>query len=149
MSYFVTASAVAATLGLVGRRRAVAGGLSLSDLDRAVAEGLPYASLEAVVRHYPTAERERIIRIVVPRTTRGRREAAGTLSKTESERLERVARLTTLAEQVWESEEDAQQFLTTPHPLLDGASPLDLATTELGARRVEDLLLKLEYSLPV
>ena len=67
----------------------------------------------------------------------------------ESERLERVARLTTFAEQVWESDEDAQQFLTTPHPLLDGASPLDLASTELGARRVEDLLLKLEYSLPV
>lgn len=130
MSYLVTADAVAATLGLVRHRQVPAGGLSLSDLDRVVAEGLPYAILEAVVRHYPTAEREWVMRIVVPRTTQGRREAAGTLSKPESERLKRVARLTTLAEQVWESEEDAQHFLTTPHPLLDGASPLELAAIE-------------------
>ena len=53
-----------------------------------------------------------------------------------------------LAEEVWESREDARQFLTTPHALLDGERPLDLAQSELGARRVEELLWRLEYSLP-
>ena len=53
-----------------------------------------------------------------------------------------------LAEEVWESREDARQVLTTPHALLGGERPLDLAQGELGARRVEDLLWRLEYSLP-
>jgi putative toxin-antitoxin system antitoxin component (TIGR02293 family) len=78
-----------------------------------------------------------------------RREQAGVLSREESERLERVARLTALAEHVLESREDAQRFLTAPHPLLDGEAPIDLAATDLGARRVEDVLWRLEYSLPV
>ena len=64
-------------------------------------------------------------------------------------RLERIARLATLAEQVWESPGDAQTFLTTPHPQLDNQAPLDLAATDLGTRRVETLLWKLEHSLPV
>ncbi|MGI9091755.1 MAG: antitoxin Xre/MbcA/ParS toxin-binding domain-containing protein, partial [Gemmatimonadaceae bacterium] len=78
-----------------------------------------------------------------------RREQSGVLSPEESERLERAARLTALAEWVWESRGAAQRFLTTPHPMLDGRSPIELAATDLGARRVEDLLWKLEYSLPV
>jgi len=65
----------------------------------------------------------------------------------QSERLERLARVMALAEDVWESRDDARRFLTTPHALL-GERPLDLAQTELGARRVEDLLWRLEYSLP-
>ena len=65
-----------------------------------------------------------------------------------SAQRERLARVMALAEEVWESREDARQFLTTPHALLDGERPLDLARNELGARRVEGLLYRLEYSLP-
>jgi putative toxin-antitoxin system antitoxin component (TIGR02293 family) len=54
-----------------------------------------------------------------------------------------------LAEQVWENREDALEFLNAAHPLLGSRPPLEVAETELGARRVEDLLMKLEYSLPV
>jgi putative toxin-antitoxin system antitoxin component (TIGR02293 family) len=57
--------------------------------------------------------------------------------------------LATLAEQVWESSEAAQRFLTTPHPMLENEAPLDLAATDLDTRRVETLLWKLEHSLPV
>ena len=34
------------------------------------------------------------------------------------------------------------------HPELEGRAPLELALTELGARRVEELLWKLFYGLP-
>jgi putative toxin-antitoxin system antitoxin component (TIGR02293 family) len=87
--------------------------------------------------------------IVAPRTTRVRREREGRLSPEESERLERLARLTALAAQVLESEVEAQDFLFQPHPLLRGEKPAALARSELGARQVEDLLWRLEYSLPV
>lgn len=123
--------------------------LTLADLQRVVRSGLPVKCLEAVTRHYPEGERKRVSELVAPRTTRQRRQDSGLLSAPESERLERVARLTALAEYVWETPRDAQEFLMAPHPQLDHEAPLDLAATDLGARRVEDLLWKLEYGLPV
>jgi putative toxin-antitoxin system antitoxin component (TIGR02293 family) len=71
------------------------------------------------------------------------------LSREESERLERIARVAALAEYVLDSLEDAQRFLTAPHRLLDDTAPVQLAATDLGARRVEDMLWNIEYSLPV
>ena len=122
---------------------------TVADLDKAVLKGLPYRSLRHFSATYPESQRSAVEDLVVPRTTRRRREQSGHLSAEESERLERVARVTALAEQVFESNDTARQFLTTPHALLDGAEPLEVARTDLGARRVESVLWALEYSLPV
>jgi len=122
---------------------------SVADLERAVGRGLPFAALKYVVRHFPQRQKTRVQQIVVPRSTLQRREEEGRLRPAESERLERIARLATLAEQVWESPEEAQRFLTAPHPQLENQAPIDLAATDLGTRRVETLLWKLEHSLPV
>ena len=78
--------------------------------------GLPFAALKYVVRHFPDRQKTRVQQIVMPRSTLQRREGEGRLRPAESERLERIARMATLAEQVWESAEEAQRFLTTPHP---------------------------------
>jgi putative toxin-antitoxin system antitoxin component (TIGR02293 family) len=122
---------------------------TVADLERAVGNGLPFAALKYVVRHFPERQKNRVQQIVVPRSTLQRREEEGKLRPAESERLERIARLATLAEQVWESPDEAQRFLTTPHPLLGNEAPIDLAASDLGTRRVETLLWKLEHSLPV
>jgi putative toxin-antitoxin system antitoxin component (TIGR02293 family) len=147
MSAYPAIEEVVATLGGTGVLRAKV--RTVAELSRLVVAGLPFRSLRHVSARYPAAARARVEQIVVPRTTMLRREQAGVLSREESERLERVARLTALAEHVLESREDAQRFLTAPHPLLDGEAPIDLAATDLGARRVEDVLWRLEYSLPV
>lgn len=122
---------------------------TVADLERAVGKGLPFAALRYVLRLFPQRQKTRVQQLVMPRSTLQRREQEGRLRPAESERLERIARLATLAEQVWESAEEAQKFLTAPHPLLDNQAPLDLAATDLGTRRVETLLWKLEHSLPV
>ena len=83
---------------------------------------------------------------IVPKTTLARRRR---LTLEESERLERLARITVLAEDVWENEADAHEFLHSEQYQLGGARPIDLARSDLGAREVEELLMKLEYSLPV
>ena len=122
---------------------------TLGELAARVVRGLPVRSLRCVSEHFPESERTRIEYLVVKRTTLLRRERSGVLSPEESERLERVARLTALAEHVLESRAEAQQFLTSPHALLDGEAPIELAATDLGARRVENVLWQLEYGLPV
>ena len=121
---------------------------SLGDLQRLVANGLPVRALDRTVEYIASSPREavRLRDRLVPPATRKRRKQR--LKPAESERVERVARVLVLAEEVWESREDARQVLTTPHALLGGERPLDLAQGELGARRVEDLLWRLEYSLP-
>ncbi|ELW9527407.1 DUF2384 domain-containing protein [Burkholderia cenocepacia] len=52
----------------------------------------------------------------------------------------RVAWIVAAATSVWSDEDDAREFLSTPHPKLEGRTSLDVALTELGARRVEELL---------
>ncbi|HEX2206928.1 MAG TPA: antitoxin Xre/MbcA/ParS toxin-binding domain-containing protein [Longimicrobium sp.] len=54
-----------------------------------------------------------------------------------------------LALQVWENAADAEEFLSAPHGLLDGETPVDAARTPEGATRVHEILLALEYGLPV
>jgi hypothetical protein len=66
---------------------------------------------------------------------------------TERELVERRARVVATAYYVWKSKADAQQFLNTPHSLLDGRTPLDASMTEPGARRVEEWRLHLLQNL--
>ena len=121
---------------------------SSADLQRVVREGLPVRALDEAVRYVAGSGRAaRVLRDrLVPRATRARRTR---LRLPESERVERLARVMALAEQVWESRDDAREFLAHPHPMLEERSPMEMAETELGARRVERLLMNLEYGLPV
>jgi putative toxin-antitoxin system antitoxin component (TIGR02293 family) len=139
-----------------GRVAEVMGGLrtlrrevrSTADLVELIEQGIPVEALDEVmgrialngslagdVKHW-----------VVPKSTLTRRHDR--LSLEESERLERLARVTALAEQVWENRGLAREFLTAPQPQLGDARPVDAIRTELGSRRVEELLLRLEFSLP-
>ncbi len=141
----IDAAKVAEILG--GRRVLQRDVATLADLERVVIDGLPIGSLDETAR-YVAADRKAAAAIkdrLVPRATRSRRQR---LKLAESERVARLARIMALAEFVWEGKEDARTFMSEPHALFGDQTPLALAETELGARRVEDLLMKLEYSLP-
>jgi putative toxin-antitoxin system antitoxin component (TIGR02293 family) len=120
---------------------------SLADLQKVVAEGLPIRSLDETAKYVSNGPRAAaaLKDRLVPRATRSRRTR---LKIGESEKVERIARLMALAEQVWENTIDARAFMNESHPMLEGRSPLEMAATELGARRVERLLMQLEYGLP-
>lgn len=120
---------------------------SLAMLESAVHRGLPKAALKHVVARALTdpGERRRLLHGIVPEATYKRRRV---LSPQESERTERLARVVATADYVWDEPAAARHFLHEPHPMLEGRPPLDLALTELGARRVEDLLWRLFHGLP-
>ena len=135
--------AIAAILGLSKKISTV------SELDSAVAAGLPKRSLEQLsARLYSDRKAASDFKFgVVPPATWKRR--GKFLSVSESERTERQARVLAAAEFVWDDRGLAQEWMNKPHPELTNVSPLATARTELGARRVEDLLDKLFYGLPV
>lgn len=118
------------------------------DLEAVVSDGLPKRALQLVAsRGLPDgAPASSLVYRVVPIATFKRRTR---LTPEESARTERLARVIALAEGLWEERDDARHFLNRPHPLLDDRSPLDVAATELGARRVEQLLHDVDAGLPL
>lgn len=120
---------------------------SFAELDEMVSKGLPKSALKASIDHICVSAEDRrqlLYRIIPEATYKRRRES---LSADESERAERLARIFATAAYVWNSDDDARAFLTTPHAMLQGRSPLDVSLTELGARRVEELLWQLFHGI--
>jgi putative toxin-antitoxin system antitoxin component (TIGR02293 family) len=134
---------IAEILGLGGSVRTV------HELELAVSAGLPKRSLERLsARLYTDRRAASAYKFkVVPQATWKRRSRR--LSVDESERTERLARVLAAAEYVWDDREQAREWMNTPHRELDSQTPLETARTELGARRVEDLLDRLFFGLPV
>jgi putative toxin-antitoxin system antitoxin component (TIGR02293 family) len=65
-----------------------------------------------------------------------------------TQEVERLSGLFDLAVYVWNSQADALAFMSTPHPMLNGRAPTDVAVTEEGARSVEEQLLKIYFGIP-
>jgi putative toxin-antitoxin system antitoxin component (TIGR02293 family) len=138
----VSAYQVARILGLRPHVRSVA------DIAEAVESGLPKHSLERVVERagFEGPARQKLMYRVVPAATYKRRHR---LKPVESEKTERLARVIALAEMLWDDDAEAKRFLTAPHPELGGKKPIEAALTELGARQVEDVVMRALYGLPV
>ncbi|WP_118184191.1 antitoxin Xre/MbcA/ParS toxin-binding domain-containing protein [Paraburkholderia phosphatilytica] len=122
---------------------------TLAELEARVRAGLPRSALRAGVEQAAASAEARraLLAQIIPEATYKRRRER--LSPDESEKAERLARVVATATYVWDDADDARQFLGAPHPLLEGRAPLQVALTELGARRVEELLWQLFYGLPV
>src|SRR5206468_7659846 len=137
----VEPSKIAQVLGL--RRRVT----SIEQLEQQVEAGLPKASLGAVARHVygSSPNAVALMHRVIPAATFHRR--GEELKPQEGERVERLARVIATAEYVWDSADDARTFLSTGHAMLGGKRPIEVALTELGARRVENLLWSLFHGV--
>jgi len=138
----ISAGEIAKVLG-VGRKVH-----SLAELNKMVERGLPKASLKHVIS-LALEDRKQwfpaIYRLVPVATYKRRKE---TLSREESERTERLARVVATAYHVWDNPGDTMHFLSRPHPTLGGKTPVEYSATELGARQVEEMLWSVFYGLP-
>jgi putative toxin-antitoxin system antitoxin component (TIGR02293 family) len=79
----------------------------------------------------------------------GAASTADLLDPIQSERLERIARVMAQTRETF-GDDDAGivSFLTTPNRNLGNERPIRRALTDLGARQVEDLLVKIAYGFP-
>ncbi len=138
----VPADKVAEILGL---KRSVRSMAAIAD---AVEMGLPKQSLARVAERagFLGSARQLLMQRVVPAATYKRRKR---LKLGESEKTERLARVVALAELLWDDAAEAKRFLCTPHPELGRKAPIDAGMTELGARQVEEVVMRALYGLPV
>ena len=116
------------------------------DLMKLVEERLPSRAIDALRQSGLTDEE--VYSLVVPRRTlthrRTRREA---LSRDESDRVVRVARVLALCEEVFGEDERAWRWLRDAKRQFQGRAPLDLLVTEAGARLVEELLYRIDEGM--
>jgi len=135
--------------GLYSRLRGKLGlrGLN-SDVDLAeiVEKRLPVAVIKALVRSgLSDAE---AYRLIVPRRTLAHRVAKHQpLSREESDKAVRIARVTSFAEQVFGEPQRAWRWLRKPKQQFQGKPPIEMLATEAGARLVEELITKVDDGL--
>ena len=116
------------------------------DLMKLVEERLSPRAIDALRQSGLTDEE--VYFLVVPRRTlthrRARREA---LSRDESDRVVRVARVVALCAEVFGERERGWRWLRDAKRQFQGRSPVDLLATEAGARLVEELLYRIDEGM--
>lgn len=111
----------------------VEGRLATGTIDRLHASGLTDDEIHAL--------------IIPRRTLTHRRTRREPLSRDESDRVIRVARIAALGEEVFGDQDRSLRWLRTDKRQLQGRSPLQLVTTEAGARVVEELLHRIDEGM--
>lgn len=113
-----------------------------------IRSGLPFTALENLVQAVGASQGEVAKVVGMPATTLGRRRRNGRLTPTESDHVVRVARLAVLARELMAGDPGAaSEWMTTPHRLLGGETPLRHASTEAGGREVEQLIGQLRHGV--
>lgn len=82
---------------------------------------------------------------VSPRTIRDQRKKLARLSSENTEKLVRIARIQHQARKIFSTDEAVSDWLMSPAPALEGAKPIDLLDTGLGAREIEAVLNGIAY----
>ena len=108
--------------------------------------GLPAHLVQAVRQTFDLQDRslETLMNASISTLDRRRREQKN-LDPVASERLDRIASVCNLAEEVFEGQDAAAQWMSKPNKALGGTAPIMLCDTEIGAKQVRRVLHALEY----
>lgn len=113
------------------------------DLAEIVEQGLPVESLNRLKEHGVTfTELSEIV--IAPRTLKHRKARGEDLSHEETDRVIRVARAITLANDVFGNRDKALKWLRTPSDRIGGRTPFSMLRTDAGGRWVESRLWQID-----
>jgi len=117
------------------------------DLVHLVRSGLPPSAVDTVIEH-GVLTREEVGQLIIPRRTLARRKQHNEpLTTDESDKLTRVVRVATRAEDTFQNDDKAYGWLRDPNRALGGERPLDLLETEGGVRLVEQILGRIAHGV--
>ena len=120
-------------------------GCSDVNLAQRVADGLPPAAVTTMAEAFG-GNKNRIVGPIVPEATFRRAQKAGKLSREHSERLYEIGRVAIAVAWAYRGDPDRiEAFMARPHPLLEGATPFDMArSSSAGADAVLNLIQRAE-----
>jgi putative toxin-antitoxin system antitoxin component (TIGR02293 family) len=116
-------------------------------LEESLRNGLSYDAFEAILEVLELRPRDLADILGVAPRTLARRKTTNQLSPIESDRLYRVALITSLAAHTLGSLEKARTWLHRENRALGGEAPVSVLDTEIGERRVEELLNRINYGI--
>ncbi len=85
--------------------------------------------------------------MIADRTLERRISRREPLKPEEVDGILRLLRVLAHAVRVFEDPEIAEEWLRLPNPELDGEVPMQMAATDLGAREVEAVLMRIEHGV--
>src|ERR1700694_678797 len=113
------------------------------DLVDLVERRLPASAVRALVAS-GLSDTE-VYSLIVPRRTLAHRRAKREpLSREESDKAVRVARITSLAEQTFGESDRAWRWMRKPKRRFHGRVPIEMLATEAGARLVEEMIYQVD-----
>jgi len=118
-----------------------------AEVRSAVRKGYPFRVLDEVSKHLARPSHEINAVLGIPPRTFARRKTAKQFTPEESDRIYRLARIVQLAIDVLGSDEKARNWLKAPNRALGGEVPFEILDTDIGARQVEAVLLRVAYGI--
>lgn len=112
-----------------------------------IRSGLPFEALEAVASRFSLGATGLVRILGLPQRTLARRKKTRMLTADESDRLMRVARIAALAEETLGNSARAGRWLHEPNVALGSVPPIRWLDTDLGAREVEELLIRIGHGV--
>lgn len=119
---------------------------SEQEVVRLVERGLPIRVLNRLVQR--GLSRQEIGSVIIPpRTLKHRRSRHQPLSREESERAVRTARILARAQLVMGDEDTALAWLRAPRQRFQGRTPMEMLASESGGRLVEQMLIQIDQGM--
>ncbi len=113
---------------------------------RLVENGLPTKVISHLIDRGLT--RSEVFDTIIPlRTWKHRKSRREAMSREESERAVRTAKILARAQAVMGDEESALDWLRTPKRRFEGRTPLRMLSTEAGGRLVEQMLIQIDQGM--
>jgi putative toxin-antitoxin system antitoxin component (TIGR02293 family) len=131
---------------IMGGKLGIARIRSDEDLATLVEKRLPATAVQSLLRGGLSAAEA--YQLIVPRKTLAHRIARRQpLSREESDKAVRVARITTMAERAFRDACKAWRWLRKPKRRFEGKTPLEMLVTEAGTRLVEETIVQFAYGM--
>jgi putative toxin-antitoxin system antitoxin component (TIGR02293 family) len=127
---FVMASILLSGLSAFQLAELVEQGLELDSVNQLKEQGLTFTEIADIV--------------ISPRTLKHRKSRKERLSGEETDRVIRVARILSLADEVFRNHDKGLAWLRAPDERLDGRMPISLLRTESGGRVIENMLWQID-----
>lgn len=115
---------------------------------RRIKDGLKADVVDALGEAFGVTQKVMSTVLHIPGTTLARRKKEGRFSVVESDRIYRLTRLMDLGVEMMNGDKRAaREWFGRPLEVLGGSSPLEHASTEVGAREVEDLIGRIRHGV--